>query len=230
MSNAQQESLILDGRHTPQNISLYSFCFGIAFGGCLAIGYFSDTIPQLGIFLAALALFHELEYMMTALFKPDIISLDSRYLFTICNSIIPKGISEFLIELYLFPNIKSFRFLRYIGFVVMVIGQTVRSLAMWRAKSNFSHTIVYHKKQDHILVTNGVYAYLRHPSYFGFYWWAVGTQILLCNPICIFGFLYALHRFFKARINEEEPLLIDFFGKDYVEYKMKTPTYIPLID
>ncbi|CAG8651596.1 5477_t:CDS:2 [Funneliformis caledonium] len=229
-SNAQQKGLILDGRHTPQNISLYSFCFGIAFGGCLTIGYFSDTIPQLGIFLAALALFHELEYMMTALFKPDLISLDSRYLFAICISVLLKGITEFLIELYLFPSIKSFRFLKYIGFSVMVIGQLVRSLAMWHAKSNFSHTIVYHKEKDHNLVTNGIYAYLRHPSYFGFYWWAVGTQILLCNPICMFGFLYALHRFFKARINEEEPLLIRFFGKEYVEYKKKTPTYIPLID
>ena len=72
----QQEILIYDGKHTPQNISLYSFCFGIAFGGCLAIAYYSETIPQLGIFFAALALFHELEYMLTALFKPDIVGLD----------------------------------------------------------------------------------------------------------------------------------------------------------
>ncbi len=75
-SSAQQTGMILDGRHTPQNISLYSFCFGATFGGCLVIGYYSETIPQLGVFLAALALFHELEYMMTALFKPDGLSLD----------------------------------------------------------------------------------------------------------------------------------------------------------
>jgi protein-S-isoprenylcysteine O-methyltransferase len=75
----QQETLICDGEHTPQNISLYSFCFGIVFGGCLAIAYYSETIPQLGIFLTSLALFHELEYMLTALFKPDIISLDGQY-------------------------------------------------------------------------------------------------------------------------------------------------------
>jgi protein-S-isoprenylcysteine O-methyltransferase len=72
----QQERLIFDGRHTPQNISLYSFCFGVIFGGCLLIAYYSETFSQLGILFTALALFHELEYLMTALFKPDIISLD----------------------------------------------------------------------------------------------------------------------------------------------------------
>src|SRR5256885_12970269 len=74
----EQQEILCDGKHTPQNISLYSFCFGTAFGGCLAMAYYSETIPQLGIFLAALALFHELEYMMTALFKPDSISLDGQ--------------------------------------------------------------------------------------------------------------------------------------------------------
>jgi protein-S-isoprenylcysteine O-methyltransferase len=93
----------------------------------------------------------------------------------------------------------------------------------------FLTKFAYHKRQDHVLITTGIYAYMRHPSYFGFYWWAVGTQLLLCNPICVFGFLYALHRFFKDRIEEEEPLLIKFFGNNYVEYKKKTQTYIPLI-
>ena len=112
----------------------------------------------------------------------------------------------------------------------MIIGQLARSLAMWYAKSNFSHQIAHHKRQDHVLVTTGLYAYMRHPSYFGFYWWAVGTQLLLCNPICLLGFFHVLYQFFKDRIEEEEPLLIKFFGKEYIEYKKKTPTYIPLIN
>ncbi|PKK79788.1 farnesyl cysteine-carboxyl methyltransferase [Rhizophagus irregularis] len=228
----QQEKLIFDGRHTPQNISSHSFFFGAVFGVCLAIGYYSETIPQLGVFLSALALFHELEYMMTALFKPDIVSLDAFLLnngnqYNIAHV---AGITEFLIELYLFPTLKYIRFIRYIGFIIMVIGQSARSLAMWHAKSNFSHKIAYRKKQDHVLVTTGIYAYMRHPSYFGFYWWAIGTQLLLCNPICLAGFFFVLHRFFKDRIEEEEPLLFNFFGKEYIEYKKKTPTHIPLIN
>ncbi len=40
----------------------------------------------------------------------------------------------------------------------------------------------------------------RHPSYFGFFYWSVGSQILLCNPICLVGFTVSLWRFFNQRI------------------------------
>jgi hypothetical protein len=33
--------------------------------------------------------------------------------------------------------------------------------------------------------------------------------------------------FFKDRIEYEEELLVEFFGKEYIEYKMKTPVWIP---
>ena len=44
------------------------------------------------------------------------------------------------------------------------------------------------KKEDHVLVTSGIYSLVRHPGYFGWFWWSVGTQILMFNPICAVGF------------------------------------------
>ncbi|KAF3325791.1 Pentatricopeptide repeat-containing protein [Carex littledalei] len=41
---------------------------------------------------------------------------------------------------------------------------------------------------------------MRHPSYCGFFVWAIGTQFMLCNPISFIGFLLALWRFFSKRI------------------------------
>lgn len=38
------------------------------------------------------------------------------------------------------------------------------------------------------MVTSGMYTYLRHPGYFGWFLWSVGTQVLLCNPICAVAF------------------------------------------
>lgn len=43
-----------------------------------------------------------------------------------------------------------------------------------------------------MLVTRGVYRLCRHPGYLGWYAWAVGTQLLLCNPICTPAFAYAV--------------------------------------
>ena len=41
---------------------------------------------------------------------------------------------------------------------------------------------------------------MRHPSYTGFFWWAVGLQILLGNALCVLVFAVVLWRFFWARI------------------------------
>lgn len=70
---------------------------------------------------------------------------------------------------------------------------------------------------------------MRHPSYFGFYWWAVGVQVLLINPICMVLFIYWLHKFFSERITYEEYTLLRFFKDEWTEYKNKTPTLMPLI-
>jgi len=41
---------------------------------------------------------------------------------------------------------------------------------------------------------------MRHPSYAGFFAWALGTQILLGNPIGTVVFAVVLWRFFSQRI------------------------------
>ena len=111
----------------------------------------------------------------------------------------------------------------------MLIGQTARSLAMVHASSNFSHAVAWRKRPDHQLVTTGVYAFSRHPSYFGFYTWAVGTQVLLGNPLAVVFFAVTLWRFFYHRIQGEEKYLIEFFGQDYVSYKKRVGTGLPFM-
>lgn len=100
---------------------------------------------------------------------------------------------------------------------------------MAQAGTNFAHIPAREKKQGHVLVTWGVYAYFRHPSYFGFFWWAVGTQILVGNKICALGYTVVLWQFFRKRIHAEEGFLVSFFGEDYVEFKKRTGTGIPFI-
>ena len=79
-------------------------------------------------------------------------------------------------------------------------------------------------------MTHGVYQVVRHPSYFGWTLWAVGTQVMLFNPISIAGFAFASYMFFKDRIPDEEVLLVEFFGQAYVDYALKTPIWIPGVE
>jgi hypothetical protein len=86
------------------------------------------------------------------------------------------------------------------GFVLVLVGQSSRIAAMWTAASNFSHRIEHLKRKEHVLVTHGVYRYVRHPSYMGWFLWTVGSQVLLANPLCAVGYSIVSWGFFKDRI------------------------------
>lgn len=115
------------------------------------------------------------------------------------------------------------------GLILIVMGQTTRSLAMAHAGTNFNHQVQYKRSQGHQLVTTGIYSLLRHPAYFGFFWWAVGTQVLLGNAVCLAVYAIILWRFFNARIRKEEQYLVSFFGEDYVRYRKRVRVGIPFI-
>lgn len=87
------------------------------------------------------------------------------------------------------------------------------------------------KSPKHTLVTEGVYRFIRHPGYAGWFYWSIGTQLVLGNPVCVVAFAVSTWMFFRDRIAYEEDLLSSegFFGQKYVDYKRATPTFIPFI-
>lgn len=70
---------------------------------------------------------------------------------------------------------------------------------------------------------------MRHPSYVGFFYWAVATQLLLSNIVSTIGFIVVLGRFFRSRIRNEEIHLTRFFGKEYVDYKARVGSGLPFL-
>ncbi|VVT56572.1 uncharacterized protein SAPINGB_P005157 [Magnusiomyces paraingens] len=210
---------------------------------------------QLPAYGSILGVFHFLEYWTTAAYNPDKVSPSSFLLRNGSVYIIVHivALAETLLERYLLtffaPSIRllsistaaasydqafwktpAFAFyVSLVGLVVTLLGQLLRSTAMIHAASNFSHVIMRSHHKSHELVTTGVYSVSRHPSYAGFFFWALGTQILLLNPISLILFLSLLWPFFNDRIQDEEQYLVCFFGNDYVEYRKRTPTLIPFI-
>ena len=100
---------------------------------------------------------------------------------------------------------------------------------MYQAKSNFNHIVQTERINQHRLVTNGVYAVLRHPAYFGWFWWSIGTQVMLCNPICVLAYAAASWNFFANRIPPEEAYLLQMYGTQYRAYMKGTFVGIPFI-
>jgi len=90
--------------------------------------------------------------------------------------------------------------IRLLGAAILAVGQVVRSVAMAQAGTNFNHKVQSRRAAGHVLVSEGIYAWLRHPSYFGFFWWAVGSQVMVGNKVCLVVYCVMLHRFFAHRI------------------------------
>ena len=79
-------------------------------------------------------------------------------------------------------------------------------------------------------MTHGVYSHFRHPAYTGWFYWCIGTQILLANPICLVAYTIVTFRFFLERIPHEERLLEHFFGDEYRMYRERSWLGIPCMD
>ncbi|KAL6716995.1 farnesyl cysteine-carboxyl methyltransferase [Lecanora helva] len=198
----------------------------------------SNPLWRIPFFLTSLSLFHYLEYQVTALYNP-LAATTSAFLLSqngrAYNIAHTLAFTECGIHWYFFPNtfevedVTAQSLFLGLGFAMMIVGQLVRTTAMAQAGKNFSHVVSVKKKEGHVLVTDGVYSVLRHPSYFGFFWWGLGSQLVLGNLVCLLGYAVVLWRFFSARIAKEEQSLIGFFGAEYKKYLKKTWTGIPFI-
>jgi len=207
--------------------------FGLGLTGGLGLGLtlLSGSVWEFGAFLLFLAAFHFSEYICVALFNPATLTTDS---FLVNHSreysiAIAASLGEFFIESLIFPGAKGLRLITCLGLLIALSGFVIRIVALVTAAHNFTHDIAETKRDEHVLVTEGIYKIMRHPGYMGWFWFSVGTQILLVNPICTAGFAYASYIFFKDRIEHEEKILVEFFGEKYQDYRKRTPTYIPLI-
>mmetsp|Transcript_20634 Transcript_20634/g.18279 ORF Transcript_20634/g.18279 Transcript_20634/m.18279 type:complete len:196 (-) Transcript_20634:166-753(-) len=151
--------------------------------------YFQCTgLYQIGLFMVSLAVYHFLEYSFVLLFHFKDVCFNSFLInqgkfYTIAMTL---SFSEYFLEFLFFPNIKNNIFTYYLvifGAIFTMIGHYFRAGAEFTAKSNFTHMVSYSKKSSHKLITHGVYAFSRHPGYFGWYIWSVSTQIMISNPI-----------------------------------------------
>ena len=200
-------------------------------GGAGGGGALGGGTLALYTYAVAVCAFHILEFYITAHYNPTRLYDDSfllqngaEYLVAHC-----AGLAEHLLEMRFAPQLKTSWAGFMSGLMLVVAGQALRTLAMVHSGSNFSHRVAVEKRADHELVRTGIYGMMRHPSYAGFYCWAIGTQVMLGNPLVALGFALKLHSFFSTRISDEEQHLERFFGEAYVRYRRDVRSGVPLV-
>ncbi|KAJ5758959.1 hypothetical protein N7520_006115 [Penicillium odoratum] len=213
------------GTKSLSGISLRAFLLGSSLGltGTLTIllcTVFPTPLWRVPFFIASLSLFHFLEFYITATYNPRAADVKAFLLSSngwAYNVAHGSAVVECIVAHVFWPEQSalgrmfsvgpvygsSVSVLLVVGLLLTGVGQAVRSFAMSQAASNFNHHVQSEHKRDHVLVTHGLYRFLRHPSYFGFFWWGLGTQLVLGNMVCFVAYSLVLWKFFSTRIKRE---------------------------
>lgn len=84
-------------------------------------------------------------------------------------------------------------------------------------------------KEEHKLVTDGIYRYLRHPMYSAFWLLALTQALLLPNWFAGVAGLVGFGTLFALRLGPEERMMEVAFGDEYRAYKARTWRIIPYV-
>ena len=82
-------------------------------------------------------------------------------------------------------------------------------------------------RDQHRLVSNGVYQRVRHPMYSAFWLMAVGQAFLLSNWVAGLAGLLGFAMLFFLRVDKEEQMMLQNFGDEYRAYMQRTKRIIP---
>ena len=113
-----------------------------------------------------------------------------------------------------------------VGLALLIVGLTIALVAQITLRRFYSSTLVI--REDHQLITHGIYRFTRHPVYLGVIIAIISVPVYASS---LYGLLLmsALIPIFLIRIRIEERMLTDEFGDAYRTYKEATSKLIPFI-
>jgi protein-S-isoprenylcysteine O-methyltransferase Ste14 len=136
------------------------------------------------------------------------------------------GTQFFLFFLFLFPTKFLFKvaaFLQIPSLILSILGFIIVLIALFDLDKNL--TAFPTPKNNSVLITSGLYKYLRHPIYTGILLTVFGYSIYSASiPRLIISLLLLILFYFKT--NYEEYKLSQKYP-DYSAYKARTGRFIP---
>jgi protein-S-isoprenylcysteine O-methyltransferase Ste14 len=111
------------------------------------------------------------------------------------------------------------------GIVCLVWGLWIFARSHADLGTNWSITLEV--REEHQLVTHGIYRHVRHPMYLALLLYSVGQALVLPNWIAGPSYLVAMAVLCALRLGPEERMMLDEFGPDYEAYRARTRRLIP---
>ena len=113
-----------------------------------------------------------------------------------------------------------------VGLAAIMIGLTIMIVGQVTLFRNYSATVVI--REDHQLITHGIYRFTRNPMYLGLIMVVIGLPVYVAS---LYGgvTMLVLIPIILNRIRLEERLLTEEFQEAFRKYKETTKKLIPFI-
>ena len=82
-------------------------------------------------------------------------------------------------------------------------------------------------RENHRLITEGVYRHVRHPMYAALFVCSIGQALVVPNWIVGPSYFVTFGILFALRIGAEERMMLETFGDEYAAYMARTKLLVP---
>jgi protein-S-isoprenylcysteine O-methyltransferase Ste14 len=115
--------------------------------------------------------------------------------------------------------------IRWAGAAVMVFSLWL----FWRSHVDLGQnwSVSLEVRENHQLVSHGVYRRIRHPMYASIWLWAIAQGMMLANWFAGWSVVPAFAAMYVIRTPREERLMCEQFGESYREYARRTGRLFP---
>ena len=105
----------------------------------------------------------------------------------------------------------------------------VAILLLWRSHADLGRnwTVTIGLRDEHTLITEGIFKYIRHPMYAAHILWAIAQIIILHNWLAAYPFFLTSTLLYLIRVHSEEEMMIEKFGEEYKRYMVRTGRILP---
>lgn len=114
---------------------------------------------------------------------------------------------------------------RWLGAVVMVASLWL----FWRSHVDLGQnwSVSLELRENHTLVSHGVYRWIRHPMYASIWLWGLAQGMMLANWFAGWAVMPAFAAMYFIRTPREERLMLEEFGDGYRKYARRTGRIFP---
>lgn len=128
-----------------------------------------------------------------------------------------------LISIFLNTNLYSNEVVRYIGLVLIFVGNVFFIVAMWTMRDSWRAGIPKTDKTE--IVTGGIYKISRNPAFLGFDLTYIGFFLAFDNIVLLLASIFVIGAMHMQILEEEKFMEMTFKGT-YIEYKKKVGRYL----